>query len=1001
MGTISSGIGLISGIDYDQLIEQLLTYEARPRDRLLSRIGNIDAQKTAYMDLSARISAVVAKLTSLSRPDFFRTSTASTSNSDVLNAVAESGAAPGSYSFVVQALATTHQVVSRGFVGRDMQLPPGEVFIESYRARVNRDLSLDELNGYQGVQRGTFELIDGSGAVAAISLTDAQTLGDVVSRINAAGIDVRAELRDDRLVLVETTGAELRIREVGSGHVAADLGFGPGRTYAANGRLEGDTLVALGSYTPLEALNQGLGLRHARSGGDFAINGMSVDLSGLIKPETTLARLNHGQGVDAGVIRITTEDEHGQKHQTQIDLRNLRTVNDVKQAIEGSVEGLTVTLSENRLVIAYSGEDTGERSLKIEDVSGHAARDLGIAGESEFGKIDGRGIVHVETLADVLAAINHASDNDGSITARIDGTRLVIEGPGTIELTALNDSAALRDLGFEEGTYDATVAGRRIIGGLNGALLHTLNGGSGFEPGRIRITTATGSVTLDLSDVETLGQVVDRINQVSRDEGLGIEAAFDQTGTRLIVRSSDGTSPISISDVAGYGTFAADLGLATDTPAAELRSVNLQLQYIAENTDIARLNNGHGLNLGTIQITNTLGQSRTIDLAAADIETLGDIIAAINADADFGVVARINDTGDGLLIEDTNGGDGVLAISDQSGSAASDLNIAGSSETGSLDGSYEISITLSGRETLDDLVSQINQRGGIVSASVLNDGTDTAPYRLQLTSSASGAAGELLVSGLDFSTLSKAQDARVLLGSDPSSGVVITSSTNTISDVVPGLTIDLAGVSDQPVTVTVARDDQAIIDAVQGMIDSFNDALGRIDEYDSYDPETETRGVLLGDGTVQMIERRLTRLVVRNTYTAGGAIMRLSDLGIRYSGGELTFDQDKFEQALDENRDSVIEFFTAEEEGFAAVLKEQLEAITDPDGLIPRRNKVLDRQKDILNSRVEQLNELLESKRLRLQRQFAAMESALAAMQSQQNALAQLQSLAGSYTLGG
>lgn len=114
-------------------------------------------------------------------------------------------------------------------------------------------------------------------------------------------------------------------------------------------------------------------------------------------------------------------------------------------------------------------------------------------------------------------------------------------------------------------------------------------------------------MTLDLSGTETLRGVIDLINQAAEAEELGIEASCDHTGTRLLIESIDGVSGISISDVPGYGTFAADTGLAQSEPTVRLRSDNLQRQYINEATRLEDLNNGRGLTLGTISLTNSHG----------------------------------------------------------------------------------------------------------------------------------------------------------------------------------------------------------------------------------------------------------------------------------------------------------------------------------------------------------------------------------------------------------
>ena len=1005
MGTISSGIGLISGLDYDSLISQLIAIEARPRDQLLSRIGEIDAQRTAYLDISARISALLTHVNKLAQRSFFTSSTVSSSNRDVLSVTAGSGAVPGSYSFVVKSLATTHQLVSRGFASRGTQLSPGLVTIESARARVNAQTRLDELNGYRGVHRASFEIIDGAGNTATIDLSDALTLADVVDKIEQAGVRVQAEVYNDHLILTETDGGTLRVRELGGGHAAADLGFGPGKTYDAGGRIEGSDLVYLDDATPLSALNDGNGVRRAKAGGDFTINGMSVDLSEILKSETRIERLNHGRGVELGRLRITTEDGAGKEHPFEIDLSGLSTIGQVKDALEGSLEGVSVTIADNRLIVAYNDREANdERLLKIEDLSGNAARDLGIRGESETGKINGSGILFVDTVGDVVNAIDFASGNEGDITASIDGTRLVISADGPVDLLATNGSAALFDLGFVEGTSDEAASGRRIIGGLDSALLSSLNGGQGFEPGRIHIQVGESGVTLDLSDVETLAGVIQRINEAGQAEELGIEVGYDHTGTRLVVSSIDGVTPVSISDVAGYGSFAADIGLAQDPPSAQLRSDNLQLRYINETNRLSELNNGRGVAAGKIEITNSLGLFATVDLSGGEVRTLQDVVSKINsattASGDpLNVTARINDTGDGLVVEDAAGGSFGLKIEDQSGTAARDLNLLGDSDTGTIDGSYEINIALSGSETLDDLVDLINEQGGVATATVLNDGTGIAPYRLQVSSTATGSTGELIVDGLDFSTLSVAQDARVVLGSSASSGVLMTSSSNTLTDVVPGLTLDLTGVSDEAVTVTVERDVDSVVEALAAFFDGYNAALARIEEFSGYDAETEKRGVLLGEGALQMVDRRLARMIAQQPEGASGNIRRLSDIGVRVRNGEIEFDEEKFRAVFEEHREELIAFFTNEESGLAGLMKTQLESITESEGLIDRRQSTLEKQEDLLSDRVDTLNERLERKRERLLRDFLNMESALASLQAQQTALTQLASLASNYSL--
>lgn len=993
MGTIFSGTGLISGLDITSIVDKLIAIEARPRDLLTQRASNIDAQRTAFLDISARISGILSRLAALNRRSAFVASSAISSNPSAIGVTVGDNAVPGSYQFRVRSLASSQQLVSRGFASTTAAIPSGTITLESARARVNTDTQLDSLNGYAGVQRGSIQLTDASGTERTVNLSDATTLSDVVDRINAVGLNIQARVRDDHLELRETTGGTIRIAEVDDGRTAADLGFGAGHTYSTTGGLTGTDLLRLSESTPISALNDGTGIRTQRAGGDFSINGMTVDLSGLMTPNTRLARLNHGSGVSLGSFRITTYDASGVATQHNVDLSSANTIGDAKSVIEGSAPGVTVTVTGDKLIVGYSGNATSRR-LTIEDVNGGStASDLGITGDSATGRINGRDSLTNDTVADVLAAINYADASDGSVHASLDGMGIHIDAGASAVIAAINDAPALDDLGLPKGTFNAPVTGSRLLGGIDSVLLRTLNGGQGINAGQVYLEAGGQSTTVDLTGVETLQGAVDRINDAFSTANIAAEVSYDSTGTRLVASSHDGVTPLRIADLTG--NFALTAGI--QETGATIRGANLQRQYVNEATRLTALNNGRGVSAGTFRITNAAGVSATIDLSDASSKSLQDVITRIN-DSNIGVTARVNDTGDGLLLTDGSTGPGALAVADQTGTAARDLNLTGASTGGAIDGSYEIRINTGNGLTLQGLVDRINQSGATpAAASILNDGTSVSPYRLQLNARASGRAGEFVLdggtTGIDFTTLSRAQDAQVILGSGVG-GVVVSSSSNTLTNVVPGLTLNLTGTSDDPVTVTVNEDSSTAKQAISDLVDAFNDSISRVRDASGYDADTDTRGILLGDSTADAIENRLVRYFTGVIPGATGAITRFSQLGITIRNGNLQFDETKFDAALAQNPEAVISLFTDATSGLATTLKTRLEAITDSStGLIGKKSKSLESQKKDLTDRIDTLNELLDRKRERLMTQYQAMESALAQMQSQQSALGQISSL--------
>ena len=162
------------------------------------------------------------------------------------------------------------------------------------------------------------------------------------------------------------------------------------------------------------------------------------------------------------------------------------------------------------------------------------------------------------------------------------------------------------------------------------------------------------------------------------------------------------------------------------------------------------MNGGEGITASDISITDTNGQSTSIDLntSGAEAETVGDVIDAINA-ASAGVTASINSTGDGILITDTELGTQTLGISDVNGTLAADLNLTRASTTVDINGtdtqiidgtnSYSVDLSeLSGGSTSISLAS-LNEGSGIDSSDIkITDSSGTGVTVLDLNGADAG-----------------------------------------------------------------------------------------------------------------------------------------------------------------------------------------------------------------------------------------------------------------------
>src|SRR3954468_19394971 len=289
MGRITSGVGLVSGINSKDIIDQLMTLESRPKDLLQSRIDGISQQKLAYTDLNTRLTSLRINGQSLNKAATFQSATATSGDESVVTATTSAGAAAGSYSIQVARLVTTQQIVSRGYQDfNSSKIGAGTVTIGVGGGELTRLDNLADLNGGAGVRRGQFRITDRAGHSAIIDTSAAVTLQDVVKKINTSlDVQVHASIKGDQLQLDDLSGktdSNLIVQDVADGHAAADLGLAG--NVAAN-TVAGTDINYLGLNTSLSLLNDGRSVGKASTGGDFTIQpgdggaAVTIALAGL------------------------------------------------------------------------------------------------------------------------------------------------------------------------------------------------------------------------------------------------------------------------------------------------------------------------------------------------------------------------------------------------------------------------------------------------------------------------------------------------------------------------------------------------------------------------------------------------------------------------------------------------------------------------------------------------------------------------------------------------
>ena len=251
--------------------------------------------------------------------------------------------------------------------------------------------------------------------------------------------------------------------------------------------------------------------------------------------------------------------------------------------------------------------------------------------------------------------------------------------------------------------------------------------------------------------------------------------------------------------------------------------------------------------------------------------------------------------------------------------------------------------------------------------------------------------------GLGLETFAAAQDALIRIGSNAQSGSLVTSATNNFDDAITGLDIELLAPGTTPGEVVVEKDTEVVTTAVESFVDNYNELIDAVRELTKFDPETNERGVLQGQGIVLRIQSRLQSLMSRSIFGSERSVRSLLDLGIRADqDGKLKIDSQKLDDAIQQNPQQVADFFleerdetvAASKDGFSAVLESTIESFTDTfTGSLTFQKDALQDSVDSLGLRIEQLNGILAVRRQRLLEQFINMEEALGALSAQQAAI--------------
>ncbi|MEX8517204.1 MAG: flagellar filament capping protein FliD [Leptothrix sp. (in: b-proteobacteria)] len=315
-----------------------------------------------------------------------------------------------------------------------------------------------------------------------------------------------------------------------------------------------------------------------------------------------------------------------------------------------------------------------------------------------------------------------------------------------------------------------------------------------------------------------------------------------------------------------------------------------------------------------------------------------------------------------------------------------------------------VDVTISSTDTLSEVRDKINAAGAGVNASIVND---TSGARLVLQSSSTGAGQAFRITASDADGNNGDAAGLSALAYDPSAGVsrlnrtqagvnaqatinglAVSSASNTLSDVIQGVSIKLSKVSSTPVDLTIAQDSTSIKKSVNDFANAYNSLDKYLTDQTSYDASTKTSGPLQGDSAVNALRAQI-RNIVTDTFGGSGAFKRLSEIGLDpQANGTLTVNASKLDAAMSNSADVKTLFSAsdsssvASQQGFATRLRQWGDTLLGIDGAITTRSGSLQRQIDANTKQQDSFQLRMTTVEQRMRAQYTALDTEMSKLNS-------------------
>lgn len=317
--------------------------------------------------------------------------------------------------------------------------------------------------------------------------------------------------------------------------------------------------------------------------------------------------------------------------------------------------------------------------------------------------------------------------------------------------------------------------------------------------------------------------------------------------------------------------------------------------------------------------------------------------------------------------------------------------------------SHSIDITAT-NNSLEGIMKAINDADLGVTAGIINDGTGT-PYRLILTGEDVAKTFSLNSDGLTGGTYTlgnfNVDDGSGTITNPPVQAAAqahvrvdtidIYSDSNTLTEAIPGVTIDLLQAKEGSTTnLNISIDKSSIKSTIEAFAKGYNEVIGFITSQSVINKEGG--GVLGGDSGINSIKRHLQSMLTQ-PFNNSGAFTTMSQLGFEtQKDGTLLVNDKILSAAINDNLDGVVSLLAGEEntKGLATQFKDYLYEMTNSGtGMLKGRKDSINTSLKRIDSKIASMEARLEQRQKTMEAQFSAMETLVSGLNAQSSYLTQ------------